>query len=129
MGVRPPLPAPILYNFAARVLPWKASFPGAHLMRIVRSLGIAVLLAGFASAQAPEKFTNLQVLPKDIQKEKLMATMRSFTFALGVRCDYCHAESADHKMNFAADDKEEKKTARVMLQMVHAVNTDYIKKL
>lgn len=98
-------------------------------MRIVRSLGIAALLAGVASAQAPEKFTNLQVLPKDIQKEKLMATMRNFTFALGVRCDYCHAESADHKMNFAADDKEEKKTARVMLQMAQAINTDYIKKL
>ena len=98
-------------------------------MRIVRCLGIAVLLAGFASAQAPEKFTNLQVLPKDIQKEKLMATMRNFTFALGVRCDYCHAETADHKMNFASDDKEEKKTARVMLQMVQAINTDYIKKL
>lgn len=98
-------------------------------MRIVRSLGIAGLLAGFASAQMPDKFTNLQVFPKDIQKEKLMAIMRNFSFSLGVRCDYCHAETAEHKMNFAADDKDEKKTARVMLHMVQSINSDYIKKL
>jgi hypothetical protein len=98
-------------------------------MRFVRCLCSVALLAGFASAQMPEKFTNLQVFPKDIQKEKLMATMRNFTFSLGVRCDYCHAETADHKMNFASDDKDEKKTARVMLRMVQSINTDYIKKL
>jgi len=98
-------------------------------MRFVRCLCSVALLAGFASAQIPEKFTNLQVFPKDIQKEKLMATMRNFTFSLGVRCDYCHAETADHKINFASDDKDEKKTARVMLRMVQSINTDYIKKL
>lgn len=98
-------------------------------MRLARCLTIVVLLTGFATAQMPEKFTNLQVFPKDIQKEKLMSTMRNFSFSLGVRCDYCHAETADHKMNFASDDKDEKKTARVMLHMVQSINTDYIKKL
>jgi Photosynthetic reaction centre cytochrome C subunit/Tetratricopeptide repeat len=109
----------------------ESSFPGVpfNSMRLVRCLTIVVLLAGFATAQMPEKFTNLQVFPKDIQKETLMATMRNFTFSLGVRCDYCHAETADHKMNFASDDKDEKKTARVMLHMVQSINTDYIKKL
>ena len=98
-------------------------------MRLIRPLAVVVLLAGFASAQMPEKFTNLQVFPKDIQKEKLMAIMRNFSFSLGIRCDYCHAETADHKMDFAADDKDEKKTARVMLRMVQSINADYIKKL
>jgi hypothetical protein len=98
-------------------------------MRVLRCLGVVALFAGLASAQMPDKFTNLQVFPKDIQKEKLIAAMRSFSMSLGVRCDYCHAETADHKMNFASDDKDEKKTARVMLHMVQSINADYIKKL
>ena len=98
-------------------------------MILLRCMLLVVLLAGFASAQMPDKFTNLQIFPKDIQKEKLMSIMRNFSFSLGVRCDYCHAETANHKMNFAADDKDEKKTARVMLRMVQSINADYIKKL
>lgn len=83
-------------------------------------------------AQFPEKFTNLKVLPKDISRAELQSTMRGFAFALNVRCDHCHVEKAGGKkfeMDFAADDKEAKKTARVMLQMVAAINRDYITKL
>jgi tetratricopeptide (TPR) repeat protein len=57
--------------------------------------------------------------------------MRGFSFALGVRCDYCHA-AKDGKVDskdFALDDKETKRTARVMLRMVAAINADYIGKL
>lgn len=85
-----------------------------------------------AAAQFPEKFTNLQVLPKDITRAQLQSTMRGFAFALNVRCDHCHAEKPGGKqfeMDFAADDKETKKTARVMLRMVAAINQDYISKL
>src|SRR5271167_4506947 len=85
-----------------------------------------------AVAQFPEKFTNLQVLPKDISRPQLESTMRSFAFALSVRCNYCHVEKSDGKkveMDFAADDKDTKKTARVMLQMVAAINGDYMSKL
>jgi tetratricopeptide (TPR) repeat protein len=51
--------------------------------------------------------------------------------ALGVRCDHCHVEkkAPEHGFDFAADDKEPKKTARVMLQMVSAVNHEYISKV
>lgn len=58
--------------------------------------------------------------------------MRGFAFALSVRCNYCHVEKTDGKkveIDFAADDKDTKKTARVMLQMVAAINGDYISKL
>lgn len=37
-----------------------------------------------AAAQFPEKFTNLQVLPKDISRKQLESTMRRFAFALNV---------------------------------------------
>jgi tetratricopeptide (TPR) repeat protein len=98
-----------------------------------------VVLVGFllvcslpASAQIPEKFTNLKVLPKDISRQELQSTMRGFAFALSVRCEHCHVEKAGGKkfeMDFAADDKEAKKTARVMLEMVAAINRDYISKV
>ena len=90
------------------------------------------LLAGTpAAAQFPDKFTNLKVLPKDISKHEMESTMRSFAFALGVRCDHCHVEkkAPEKGLDFAADDKDAKKTARVMLQMVAAINHDYISKV
>ncbi len=85
-----------------------------------------------AAAQFPEKFTNLKVLPKDISRAELQSTMRGFAFALNVRCEHCHVEKTGGKkfeMDFAADDKEAKKTARVMLEMVAAINHNYISKV
>ncbi|HEX7938394.1 MAG TPA: hypothetical protein VF483_05330, partial [Gemmatimonadaceae bacterium] len=35
---------------------------------------------------------NLQVLRKDMPRDSVVAIMRTFTGALGVRCEYCHAE-------------------------------------
>src|SRR3954465_13370215 len=66
---------------------------------------------------------NLQILPKDIARPELLATMRGFTQALGVQCNYCHiAEGQGGRNDFAADDKQPKKTARVMMQMTGHVN-------
>jgi tetratricopeptide (TPR) repeat protein len=97
-------------------------------------IGFAVLLLWGATAQAqlPDKFTNLKVLPKDISKAELQSMMRGFAFALNVRCEHCHAEKPGGKkfeMDFAADDKEAKKTARLMIEMVATINRDYINKL
>ena len=92
----------------------------------------AVLLTCSAtSGQIPDKFTNLKVLPKDISKQELQSTMRSFAFALGVRCEHCHVEkkAPEKGFDFSADDKDTKKTARVMLQMVEAINRDYVGKI
>lgn len=78
-------------------------------------------------AQTPDKFTNLQVFPKSIPKDELIQTMRGFSFATGLRCEGCHVQSADKKIDFASDDKPQKKTAREMLRMVGAINENYIK--
>jgi tetratricopeptide (TPR) repeat protein len=96
--------------------------------RIAPCFGIlaALLTVGSASTQFPDKFTNLKVLPKDISKSDLQATMRGFAFALGVRCEHCHVQNPDKSMDFPSDQKEAKVTARLMLQMVSAVNRDYI---
>jgi tetratricopeptide (TPR) repeat protein len=94
-------------------------------------LTIFILISSaLTSAQIPDKFTNLRVLPKLISKEKLVKTMRSFTDALGVNCGFCHAEQkGNDKLDFASDDKSEKEEARIMLKMVMGINNDYLSQL
>lgn len=93
---------------------------------------------------------NLQVLPKDTPPQDVVALMQQFTSALGVPCTYCHVQvtppllSAEEaaaqaaaappaagrgrrgqggpQMDFAADDKRQKQTARVMLTLVSDIN-------
>jgi tetratricopeptide (TPR) repeat protein len=107
-------------------------------MTVLRSELKCIALAGLmlwgaaAQAQFPDKFTNLKVLPKDISKAELQSTMRGFAFALNVRCEHCHVEKPGgqkFEMDFPADDKEAKKTARLMIEMVATINRDYIKKV
>ena len=44
------------------------------------------MAASPAAAQIPTEFRNLEVLPKNISRDSLVAVMRSFTFATGLRC-------------------------------------------
>jgi tetratricopeptide (TPR) repeat protein len=95
-------------------------------------LATALLWAIGARAQATTDFTNLQFFPKNIPREDLIGIMRTFSFSLNVRCQYCHAtiEGVSFKdANFGSDEKETKKTARAMLRMVDAINREYIAKL
>jgi tetratricopeptide (TPR) repeat protein len=58
--------------------------------------------------------------------------MRRFSFSLGVRCQHCHAGPEGPTLagvDFPSDEKETKRTARAMLQMVEAINRDYVAKL
>lgn len=69
--------------------------------------------------------TNLQVLPKDIAPEALLATMRGFTQALDVRCLFCHVGEEGQPFDtfdFASDEKDHKRMARAMLRMVGDIN-------
>lgn len=69
---------------------------------------------------------NLQVLPKDISDDSLDMIMDGFKAALHVRCDFCHVRNeAEKKMDFASDDKPEKKIARHMLRMTMDLNAKY----
>jgi tetratricopeptide (TPR) repeat protein len=103
--------------------------------------------AGQANRPAPR---NLQVLPKDTSPQDVAALMQQITRALGVQCTYCHVQetppllSAEEaaaqaaaappagrgrgrgrggpQMNYAADDKRQKQTARVMLALTNDIN-------
>lgn len=101
-------------------------------VRFVMAWFFALALTQIAVGQVPDKFTNLKVLPKDISKEDLMDTMRGFTRALDFRCDGCHAgepEKGFAGIDFPSDSLQNKRTARVMLQMLQEINGTYIAKV
>lgn len=106
-----------------------------------KTVFLAILILGCTSMQqsasAPaaastSEFKNLQVLPKDITREQLLATMRGFTRGLGVRCNHCHVVTAtepEEKLDFPSDAKEEKRVARVMYQMSREINTTWLQRV
>lgn len=82
-----------------------------------------------AAQPAQSQHKNLQVFPKDIPRDQLIAAMRGFTRGLGVRCNHCHVVTATEpkeELDFASDAKEEKKVARVMIQMVMQINGTWL---
>ncbi|HEY6307779.1 MAG TPA: c-type cytochrome [Candidatus Angelobacter sp.] len=95
-------------------------------------LALALMWAIAAHGQASNDFTNLQFFPKTIPRDELIGIMRTFSFSLNVRCQYCHASKEGVSLkdaNFGSDEKETKRTARAMLRMVEAINQEYIAKL
>jgi len=68
--------------------------------------------------QGPPPMSNLQIFPKDAQREQVIAAMQRFTGALGVQCNYCHVqEGRGGRNDFASDEKQTKKTAREMMKL------------
>jgi tetratricopeptide (TPR) repeat protein len=102
-------------------------------LKLVKLGFLAALAAGGAAeAQIPDRFTNLQLLPADSSRGALVQVMRGFASALGVRCEHCHVGEGGpmlKNMDFASDDKEPKRVARLMMRMVQAVNDEHLAKL
>jgi hypothetical protein len=87
-------------------------------------LAIPLILLAAAPQNPPQKKgggmpppKNLKILPADAN---LITTMRSFTVALGQQCTFCHLQG-----DFANDDKPQKITARLMIQMVNDINAKF----
>jgi tetratricopeptide (TPR) repeat protein len=100
----------------------------------LRTLVLAPLAAAFpvllaAQFQGPPP-KNLQVLPKDLSRAEVVSRMRLIASGLGVRCEYCHVSTTGpdgrEQNDFAADDKDTKKTARAMMKMVNDINDQYL---
>jgi predicted aldo/keto reductase-like oxidoreductase len=91
----------------------------------------ALLVVGMSAIRPQDdkpKKRNLKVLPKDISHEDLDKVMDSWKAALGVKCNFCHAPSADstsHHLDFASDAKMEKSVARHMFAMTAKINKKY----
>jgi hypothetical protein len=93
------------------------------------ALGIVLLAGLIASAQTPAgggqqtppPFTNLQVWPKDTSRAVILQFMNAFDDSLGVTCNYCHVEQGG-RLDFASDEKREKKVARQMILLRDSIN-------
>ncbi len=84
----------------------------------------------FTSHNQPPDWQNLKILPQDISKDGLDSVMHHFTSSLGVRCNYCHTGNpAEHKMDFASDEKPEKLIARKMMLMTIDINKNHFQQL
>jgi photosynthetic reaction center cytochrome c subunit len=97
-------------------------------------VGVALSTGARASAQqSPFKPpSNLQVLPKDTDLADIIPTMKGFTQALGVRCQFCHSytgsdPNALEHFDFPGDDVPAKATARKMMTMLQTINGDLLK--
>ena len=107
---------------------------------LVLAATVIGLVAAPAGAQIPQRFENLQVFPKDIPRDTLVAIMRNFTAALGVRCTYCHLErepaaaggggggggGGGLNLHFASDSLANKRIARRMLVMSDSINRHFL---
>ena len=102
---------------------------------VIVAIIISAAIAGFATPVYADLFDNpknLKILPKNITPEELGATMRGFAINTGSRCSSCHVgekESDLSTYDFSLDDKEKKRKARVMLQMVNDINQSLAGKL
>lgn len=99
---------------------------------------LALLASGLAASHLeaqfpPAKLTNLKYYSKKLPVRSLTDSMRYFTRALGVRCEYCHVPGPDPNdlatFNFASDDKDTKLKTRMMLKMVASINQNHLGKL
>ena len=95
---------------------------------IVTAIMCGALACGamsFSSRQQPKH--NFQVLPQNISRDSLMTIMHGFNDALGVKCGFCHTQSAADtaKLDFASDAKKEKEYARHMMKITAGINSTY----
>ncbi len=122
--------------------------PYSLALLLVIAAPVAIAAQGGGRGGEPPK--NLQVLPKDMPRNQVTALMRTFAMGLGVRCEHCHTEDpaaaaaaaaaaanapaggragrggGAPQLDYALDDKENKKIAREMLKMVMDINGKYL---
>ncbi len=89
---------------------------------------VSASLLGQSAPAAPSKQggKNLQVF-KGLDREGLDEAMGFISASLGVGCAQCHVKDEKAGWQFEKDDKEDKLTARKMILMTRAINTENFK--
>ena len=105
--------------------------PHRPVLALAASLALLAVAAPPLAAQGfqwPDEPENLEVLPEDIGSDGLRDVMTGFTDALGVRCSFCHEGEGDDltTYDFASDVPGHKRTARIMMRMVQAINSEHL---
>lgn len=78
------------------------------------------------SGPANPEYTNLKILPKDINKDQMDSVMHHYTASLNVKCNFCHTMNPEtKKLDFASDANKHKLIARQMMTMTNELNKKY----
>ncbi|RXK86463.1 c-type cytochrome [Filimonas effusa] len=93
---------------------------------LLLNAAVFISVTAYKPYQQPRK-RNLKVLPQDISRDSLQQIMRGYNTALGVKCNFCHAQSEmdPNRPDFASDAKPEKETTREMIRMTNDINRRY----
>jgi photosynthetic reaction center cytochrome c subunit len=87
-------------------------------------VSLVCALSLFAQEEAAKQAKKAPQPPKNLQiiqdPATVIPTMRAFRTALGVECSFCHVDG-----NFASDDKPQKQTARMMMNMAKEINAKF----
>jgi hypothetical protein len=89
-----------------------------YFLRMRKAIVAAALLLAF-TARAEQK--NVHVLT-GLTDAQLLDSMNFIRASLGVHCDYCHVVKEKTGWDFPDDSKENKRTARKMIEMVLQIN-------
>lgn len=93
------------------------------------TVGILTLLvvSGISAISFEGKHKNLQILPQEINPEKLDSIMESYSKALGVTCKFCHVpfKNLPDSLDYASDAEPMKENARNMMRMTIHLNKTY----
>lgn len=81
---------------------------------------VMVAQSGQDEKPVEQAFKNIQTL-KGLPGSQLFSVMQFMAVSLGVRCDYCHVRTGNN-WEWEKDDKQEKQTARKMIQMTADIN-------
>ncbi|HEX7139627.1 MAG TPA: c-type cytochrome [Vicinamibacterales bacterium] len=87
---------------------------------------VALVFAVTQLSAQEQPFKNVQLL-KSLTPAQLDAEMNLMRSSLGVSCDFCHVVK-DKNLDFASDEKSEKKTAREMISIVLDTNDKFFNK-
>lgn len=118
-----------MYYLVFRSPAWAAETKASVMRFPAKTVLIAAGLLLLSAVASAEDLKNLKVFPKDTSKETLIEVMKSWTSALGVRCDQCHVQKVPgdfQSFDFASDEKDDKEVARGMLRMVQNINGKFL---
>src|SRR5262245_48085555 len=97
----------------------------ARPVLMLASIALVLSYQSVGAQEPPRQFRppeNVKILT-ELDGRALRAEMQKIAAGLGVKCDHCHVQG-----NFASDERTQKKTARRMLEMTRAINTQFFPK-
>jgi tetratricopeptide (TPR) repeat protein len=102
------------------------------MMRVFLVATLLMIPPLAAQQGPPDSLINTKFFAHDTPVRIVINQMRGITQALGVRCTYCHVGEEGQNIwsyDFASDEKPAKLKARVMMEMVRAINDEHLARL